>query len=316
MHLFERIEGDHATIWGCRSFPCSRPFATSTCFPCRETRRDRPQGLRDRPPRRAFALAPHPWPLAPGARAFRLLRADRRPPGDLPAFLKSLPSAAFAGGNVTIPHKEAAFRLVDEATPGARRLGAVNTLWLEGGRLHGDNTDGAGFTSHLDETLGAGWSGAAGPALVLGAGGAARAVIAGLLDRGVEVLVANRTPERAEEARSLDPARVRALPWSGVEEALGTVGLLVNATSIGMAGKPPLVLDLSRLPPGAAVADIVYVPLETPLLAAARARGLRVVDGLGMLLHQAVPGFARWFGVTPRVTPELRAMVAADVAKA
>jgi shikimate dehydrogenase len=127
------------------------------------------------------------------------------------------------------------------------------------------------------------------------------------------VLVANRTLARAEEPRSLDPDRVRALPWSGIGEALGSVGLLVNTTSLGMAGEPPLDLDLSGLPPTAAVADIVYVPLETPLLAAARARGLRAVDGLGMLLHQAVPGFARWFGVTPRVTPELRALVAGDI---
>jgi shikimate dehydrogenase len=236
------------------------------------------------------------------------------PPADLPAFLESLAERGLAGGNVTIPHKEAAFRLVDEASLAARRLGAVNTLWLDGCRLHGDNTDVTGFVADLDQRLGPAWSDAVETALVLGAGGAARAVIAGLLDRGIgTVLVANRTLARAEEPRILDPDRVRALPWSGIGEALGSVGLLVNTTSLGMAGEPPLDLDLSGLPPTAAVADIVYVPLETPLLAAARARGLRAVDGLGMLLHQAVPGFARWFGVTPRVTPELRALVAGDI---
>jgi shikimate dehydrogenase len=236
------------------------------------------------------------------------------PPADLPAFLASLPERGLVGGNVTIPHKEAAFRLVDEASPAARRLGAVNTLWLDGGRLHGDNTDVTGFVADLDQRLGPTWSEAVGTALVLGAGGAARAVIAGLLDRGIgTVLVANRTLARAQEPRALDPDRVRALPWSGIGEALGSVGLLVNTTSLGMAGEPPLDLDLGGLPPTAAVADIVYVPLETPLLAAARERGLRAVDGLGMLLHQAVPGFARWFGVVPQVTPELRALVAADI---
>jgi shikimate dehydrogenase len=236
------------------------------------------------------------------------------PPAALPAFLASLAERRLVGGNVTIPHKEAVFRLVDEASPAARRLGAVNTLWLEGGRLYGDNTDVTGFVADLDQRLGARWSDGVGTALVLGAGGAARSVIAGLLDRGIEiVLVANRTFARAEEPQLLDPARVRALPWPDVEGALGPVGLLVNTTSLGMAGEPPLALDLRGLPPTAAVADIVYVPLETPLLAAARERGLTAVDGLGMLLHQAVPGFARWFGVTPQVTPELRALVAADI---
>lgn len=235
-------------------------------------------------------------------------------PADLPVFLASLAERGLAGGNVTIPHKEAAFLAVDEASPAARRLGAVNTLWREGGRLHGDNTDVTGFVADLDQRLGADWSRDLGTALVLGAGGAARAVIAGLLDRGLEtVLVANRTLARAEEPRSLDPARVRPLPWAAIEESLGHVGLLVNTTSLGMAGQPSLDIDIRGLPPAAVVADIVYVPLETPLLAAARERGLRAVDGLGMLLHQAVPGFARWFGVTPRVTPELRALIAADI---
>ena len=235
-------------------------------------------------------------------------------PADLPAFLSSLAERGLAGGNVTIPHKEATFLDVDEASPAARRLGAVNTLWREDGRLHGDNTDVTGFVADLDQRLGADWSRDLGTALVLGAGGAARAVIAGLLDWGVgTVLVANRTPARAEEPRSLDPARVRPLPWAGIEGALGRVGLLVNTTALGMAGQPALAIDLRGLPPEAIVADIVYVPLETTLLAAARERGLRAVDGLGMLLHQAVPGFARWFGVTPQVTPELRALIAADI---
>jgi shikimate dehydrogenase len=218
------------------------------------------------------------------------------------------------GGNVTIPHKEAAFRAVAAATERARRLGAVNTLWIEDGRLAGDNTDGLGFAASLDEVAGPGWAEAARTALVIGAGGAARAVAGALIDRGVErVLVANRTPARAAEVAALDPARIAVVPWEEREARLAGVGLLVNAASLGMTGQPPLDLALDRLPGTAIVADIVYVPLETPLLAAARARGLRAVDGLGMLLHQAAPGFARWFGVRPAVTPALRARVVADV---
>lgn len=229
-------------------------------------------------------------------------------------FLRSVGEQGFVGGNVTIPHKEAALRLADEATPGARRVGAANTVWLENGRLMADNTDGFGFSSHLDAALGPGWGKAFGTALVLGAGGAARAIVMALLDRGVEtVVVANRTLDHAKQLQDLAPGRVRSAPWSAIEALAPEVRLLVNTTSLGMAGQPALDLDLAGLPEDAAVADIVYVPLETGLLAAARAKNLRVVDGLGMLLHQAAPGFARWFGVTPEVTPELRALVVADL---
>jgi shikimate dehydrogenase len=235
-------------------------------------------------------------------------------PEDFEAFFRGFATQGFAGGNVTIPHKEAAFRLADAVTERGRRLEAVNTLWREDGRVMADNTDVFGFIAHLDHTLGADWADEASTALVLGAGGAARAVVAGLLDRGLEpVLVANRTLGRAEELRRFDPRRVQALAWSDVEARLRGTRLLVNTTSLGMMGQPPLDIDLASLPEAAIVSDIVYVPLETPLLATARARRLRTVDGLGMLLHQAVPGFARWFGVTPQVTPALRALVAADI---
>ena len=235
-------------------------------------------------------------------------------PDDFERFLRGLASSGFAGGNVTLPHKEAAFRLVDHATERARRLGAVNTLWLEGGRVHGDNTDVVGFVDNLDQVLAPGWEEGASPPLVIGAGGAARAVVAGLIDRGLpEVMVFNRTESRAEQLRALDPARVRVIAALNLGRAMERAGLLANTTSLGMVGQPSLRLDLGPLRPGAAVADAVYVPLETPLLAEARRRGYRVVDGLGMLLHQAVPGFARWFGVMPAVTPELRALVEADV---
>ncbi|ACA15566.1 shikimate 5-dehydrogenase [Methylobacterium sp. 4-46] len=241
-------------------------------------------------------------------------------PEAFPAFLRDFPERGFVGGNVTIPHKEAAFRGAALLTPRAERIGAVNTLSLDAaGRLHGDNTDAPGFLAHLDASLGADWPRTTGTdagraVLVLGAGGAARAILVGLLERGLPHLrVANRTAARAEALRALDPTRIEAVAWAHLPALTGGTGLLVNTTSLGMAGAGALDLDLSGLPPEAAVADIVYVPLETPLLAAARARGLRAVDGLGMLLHQAVPGFARWFGVTPRVTPELRALVVADL---
>jgi shikimate dehydrogenase len=238
-------------------------------------------------------------------------------PEAFPAFLASLRENGFAGGNVTIPHKEAAFRLVESLTPRAEKIGAVNTLFFDGSeRLCGDNTDAPGFIAHLDQTLGSDWTErGAGTALVLGAGGAARAIVVGLLERGLSrIRVANRTLDRAEALVALDPARVEAVSWLDLPAALAHTGLLVNTTSLGMVGHPPLVLDLFDLARDAAVADIVYAPLETPLLAAARARGLSAVDGLGMLLHQAVPGFARWFRVTPSVTPELRARIVADLA--
>jgi shikimate dehydrogenase len=231
-------------------------------------------------------------------------------------FLRGLPDSGFAGGNVTIPHKEAAHALAATLTPRAERIGAVNTLLVGAdGRLHGDNTDAPGFLAHLDQSLGAGWEARArGSALVLGAGGAARAIVVGLAERGLDrILVANRTRARAEILAGLAPEAARAIDWAEVPRRLPETGLLVNTTALGMAGHPALAIDLAGLPETGAVADIVYVPLETPLLAAARARGLPAVDGLGMLLHQAVPGFEAWFGLRPRVTEALRARIVADL---
>jgi len=239
-------------------------------------------------------------------------------PVDFGEFLRSFPTQGFAGGNVTIPHKEAAFAGVDRRTAQAERVKAVNTLWIEDGVLRGDNTDVAGFMAHLDASLGTGWEQDVDTALVIGAGGAARAVVAGLQDRPLKrILVTNRTLAKAEDlVRDLRPGSrvgLETSAWEALGRVIPHARLIVNTTSLGMAGQPPLTLDLSRAPRDAAVADIVYVPLETPLLAAAKAQGLRTVDGLGMLLHQAVPGFARWFGVRPEVTPALRALILADI---
>lgn len=238
-------------------------------------------------------------------------------PDAFPDFVRALPASGFRGGNVTIPHKQAAFALADALTPRAKAVGAVNTLVVgpDGGIL-GDNTDAPGFCAHLDQSLGAGWpERAGGTALVLGAGGAARAVVAGLAERGLtRIRVANRTPARAEAVAALAPGVGAALAWDALPAALAEAGLLVNATALGMTGQPPLTLDLAPLPARAAVADIVYAPLETRLLADARGRGLSAVDGLGMLLHQAVPGFAAWFGVRPAVTASLRDRIVADLA--
>ncbi len=235
-------------------------------------------------------------------------------PDDFPGFVAGLAQAGFAGGNVTIPHKEAAARLAHRLTPRAARIGAVNTLWFEGGVLHGDNSDAPGFVAHLDASLSDPGKLTGGHALVLGAGGAARAIVAGLLEHGLaRVGVANRSAERASALADLDPARVAALAWDAIPAALPQVDLLVNTTALGMVGEPALAIDLAPLPAHAVVADAVYVPLETPLLARARGRGLATVDGLGMLLHQAVPGFAHWFGIVPEVTPALRALVERDL---
>ena len=236
------------------------------------------------------------------------------PPADFPAFLRGLPGSGFAGGNVTIPHKEAAFALADTLTERAQRIGAVNTLVVGGdGRVHGDNTDAPGFCAHLDQSLGTAWL-QRGEAVILGAGGAARAIVVGLAERGVaRIRVANRTPARAEAVAALAPGIAQPLAWDDLSAALEGAGLLVNTTSLGMKGQPPLAIDLAPLPAGAAVADIVYAPLETDLLAAARKRGLAAVDGLGMLLHQAVPGFEAWFGTRPQVTAALRDLIVADL---
>lgn len=234
------------------------------------------------------------------------------PPEELAVFVARLRSGDYVGGNVTIPHKEAVSALCDRLTPAAERLGAVNTLWMEGGELWGDSTDGAGFLGALD-TEAEGWDVHKRRAVVIGAGGAARAIVDALVARGfAEILVANRTLARAEVlTRRLGGT---SLPLEALPEALAGADLLVNTTSAGMPGQPPLDLDLAALPLHAVVDDIVYVPRETALLHAAAARGLLTVGGLGMLLHQAAPGFARWFGVTPAVTSELRALVEADIA--
>jgi shikimate dehydrogenase len=236
-------------------------------------------------------------------------------PDAFPAFLRGLAERGYVGGNVTLPHKEAAFRAADRATEAAARLGAANTVWLgPGGEIVGHNTDGAGFLASLDAALGPTWDAEVATALVLGAGGAARAVAAALVERGLaRVLVSNRTETRARDLIALAPDRMSVLPWADRALALGEVDLLVNATQLGMTGQGALDLPLDALGSRAMVSDLVYVPLETALLADARRRGLRVADGLGMLLHQAAPGFEAWFGVRPEVTPALRALVEADI---
>ena len=237
------------------------------------------------------------------------------PPGAFAEFAAQIGSNGLVGANVTVPHKEAAYAACDRLTATAAELGAVNTLWREGGELWGDNTDVAGFLANLDEQASA-WREHADVGIVIGAGGAARAVVSGLLSRKVErLIVVNRTPERARGLAAHFGGRVFAYDWADLPPLLEQAGLLVNTTSLGMVGQPPLDIDLSPLADRVVVADIVYVPLETPLLAAARAQGLQMVEGLGMLLHQAAPGFERWFGVRPKVTSELRALIEADIAK-
>jgi shikimate dehydrogenase len=235
-------------------------------------------------------------------------------PPDFVAFAHDLAANGFVGANVTIPHKQTAFEVCGKVTPTAASLGAVNTLWLEHGALCGDNTDVAGFLAALDEEA-PGWDRAEGHAVVLGAGGAARAVVHALRHRGKRVLLANRTRARAESLATDAGAGVEVYDWARLPSALEGASLLVNTTSLGMKGHPALDIDLAPLPPHAVVNDIVYFPLETALLRAAKSRGLRTVSGVGMLLHQAAPGFERWFGVRPSVTPELRRLVEVDVLK-
>ena len=231
-------------------------------------------------------------------------------PENLAASLKALPLLGFAGVNITLPHKSAALGLVDRADAQARRIGAVNTIVVGAdGLLEGRNTDGYGFLEHLKASA-PGWKTADGPAVLLGAGGSARAIAVALLGAGVpELRIVNRTPRRAAELAAALGTAARPADWEERDDMLAGANLLVNATTLGMAGQPGLKIDLRHLPRKAIVYDIVYVPLETPLLAAARARGHACVDGLGMLLHQALPGFAAWFGVTPDVSPELREFV-------
>lgn len=235
-------------------------------------------------------------------------------PGTAPAFFAALPQSGLAGCNVTVPHKEAAFAAVAEMDAAARSVGALNTIWLEGGRLVGANTDVPGFLANLDAGA-PGWDADPGMAVVLGAGGSARAVVHALATRGfAPVTVVNRTSSRADALAAAFGGPVRAAGWDALPRLLPSARVLVNTTTLGMEGQPPLVLDLAALPESAVVTDLIYVPLETGLLASARARGFRAVDGLGMLLHQAVPGFERWFGRRPVVTPALRDAVLATMA--
>jgi shikimate dehydrogenase len=233
------------------------------------------------------------------------------PPEGLAEFVLRLSAHGFVGANVTLPHKERALALsVPDAR--ARAVGAANTLWYESGELRSTNTDIEGFINNLDACA-QGWD-KIDDALVLGAGGSSRAVVFGLVERGINrVHVANRTAERARALADQFGQTVHPIAWETIDEVLPRASLLVNTTSLGMDGQPALEIDFGLLPSHAIVADLVYVPLETPLLAAARARGLKTADGLGMLLHQAVRGFELWFGKRPEVTPELRALVEADL---
>jgi len=235
------------------------------------------------------------------------------PPEGFAEFILHLASHGFVGANVTRPHKERALAL-SEPDARARAVGAANTLWYDGGKLCSTNTDVEGFVNNLDACA-PGWDRAS-DALVLGAGGASRAVVFGLLERGIKrVHVANRTIERARALADQFGAAVDPVAWDAVGALLPRAGVLVNTTSLGMHGQPPLEIDIGQLASDAVVADLVYVPLRTPLLSAAQGRGLRCADGLGMLLHQAVRGFELWFGRRPEVTPELRALVEADLTK-
>jgi|SRR5665213_778211 len=235
------------------------------------------------------------------------------PPEGFAEFILHLASHGFVGANVTRPHKERALAL-SEPDARARAVGAANTLWYDGGKLCSTNTDVEGFVNNLDACA-PGWDRAS-DALVLGAGGASRAVVFGLLERGIKrVHVANRTIERARALADQFGAAVDPVAWDAVGALLPRAGVLVNTTSLGMHSQPPLEIDIGQLASDAVVADLVYVPLRTPLLSAAQGRGLRCADGLGMLLHQAVRGFELWFGRRPEVTPELRALVEADLTK-
>ena len=230
----------------------------------------------------------------------------------LRAALRALPALGFAGCNLTIPHKEAALDIVDKLDPLARRIGAVNCVVVApDGSLEGRNHDGFGYIESVREAQPK-WRADTGPIVVIGAGGGARAVLVGLVDQGArEIRLVNRTPARGKALAQDLGGPIGALRWEEREAALEGAAMLINATNQGMLGEPPLDIALDRLPASALVSDIVYIPRETALLAAARRRGNRTVNGLGMLLHQARPAFHAWFGIMPEVTPELRAMIEA-----
>lgn len=233
-------------------------------------------------------------------------------PEDFEATVRDLAKDGWRGANVTIPHKEAALALADTATGIARDIGAANTLVFgDDGAIHADNTDGFGFIENLRQGAGAAWSPAR-PAVVLGAGGAARAIIYSLLAEGAaEIRLSNRTRERADTLAAQFGDRVSVVPWEDVASALPDAGLIVNTTSLGMKGAPPLEIDLGGADDDAVATDIVYTPLITGFLQSASGRGLTIVDGLGMLLHQARPGFQAWFGATPEVDEDLRKLMLA-----
>ncbi len=235
-------------------------------------------------------------------------------PECLGSALRALGDLGFAGCNLTIPHKETALAFMDELSETAQRLGAVNMVTVRDGRLLGDNSDGFGFAAHLEASA-PGWP-ADRPAVVLGAGGAARAVCIALIDRGVpQIRIANRTMAKAEALRQAFGDKIQPVAWNTRDQALANAGLLVNSTSLGMTGENHLEINLKRFSPDGVVYDIVYAPLRTDLLKQAADLGCRTVDGLGMLLHQARPAFAAWFGVEPKVTDALRAAIVQDLAQ-
>jgi shikimate dehydrogenase len=235
------------------------------------------------------------------------------PPGEFKRFAATIGVGGLRGANVTVPHKLEAFAECDRRTSVAQAMGAVNTLWREGDILWGDNTDAGGFLGSLDEEA-PGWRREVRSAVILGAGGASRAVAYGLLSAGLQrITIINRSIERAEAVAKVFGSRLFVSAWSEVSNRLGDADILVNTTSLGMNGQDQLRIDISNLKADAIVADLVYVPLETSLIRDARRLGHRTVGGLGMLLHQAAPGFERWFGIRPSVTPELRSLVEADI---
>lgn len=234
-------------------------------------------------------------------------------PEDLAAFFERVKAGEFVGGNVTIPHKEAAFAAADELDPLAEEIGAANTLVHRHGGIYAFNTDYLGFLGNLDQNA-PGWERDLKEAIVIGAGGSARAILVALKSRNLPVIhLLNRTLEKAQDLAIDLEGPIRACSLGEFASVAPGAGLVVNCSSVGMHGTSFEGIDLGPLPKSAVVTDLVYVPLETPLLAAARAAGLRAVDGLGMLLHQAVPGFEAWFGVRPEVTPELRQIVEATL---
>ncbi|MBW0367695.1 shikimate dehydrogenase [Ensifer adhaerens] len=241
-------------------------------------------------------------------------RAHEVKPEEFAAFIASLKdgTSGFCGGNVTIPHKEVACRLVDQPDELSQELGAANTLWVQDGKVHATNTDGRGFVANLDERA-AGWDRTS-TAVILGAGGASRAIIQAVRDRGIKTIhVVNRTVERAQELADRFGPAVEAHPMGALKDVMTGVGLFINTTSLGMDGSEAPAIDFGVMASSAVVTDIVYVPLKTPILAQAEVQGLAIVDGLGMLLHQAVPGFELWFGCRPTVGADLRQLIIDDM---